>query len=60
MYNDLSLRKRGFYGEGVPAHAGLGKSKPNMSKTRQIKQDPSYNSFIMLKTPFLLGGYQFE
>ena len=23
MYNDISLRKKGFYGEGVPAEAGL-------------------------------------
>ena len=23
MYNDISLRKKGFYGEGVPADSGL-------------------------------------
>ena len=23
MYNDISLRKKGFYGEGVPADAGI-------------------------------------
>ena len=23
MYNDIALRKKGFYGEGVPADAGL-------------------------------------
>ena len=23
MYNDISLRKKGFYGEGVPADAGV-------------------------------------
>jgi hypothetical protein len=27
MYNDLSLRKRGFYGEGVPADGQLGRSQ---------------------------------
>ena len=23
MYNDISLRKKGFYGEGVPANSGV-------------------------------------